>query len=377
MALRLLERDQEVAALGKLLDECVGGQGRVAMIGGEAGIGKTALVDHVIAQAPSGVRTLWGACEALFAPRPLGPLVDIAQQLPPPVRTLLEGDAQRATLFATVLEDLRSTPSILVIEDLHWADEATLDFIKYLARRIVQTKTLLLLTYRDEELGREHPLRLVMGELPTRDVTRLRLLPLSRHAVGALAKQAARPAQDLQKLYAATGGNPFFVTEILASDVAEVPLSVSDTILARVARRSREAQRLLEVVSVSPARIERWVVSGLDLEDDAPLDECLTAGLLHLDGQLLAFRHELARKAVEEALSPAWRQTLNARVLHALLASEVEPAALARLAHHATQAEDAALVLRFAPDAAKEAAARGRIVRRRRTIRPRCATPSR
>jgi DNA-binding NarL/FixJ family response regulator len=275
------------------------------------------------------------------------------------IRASLESDARRATLFAAVLEDLRSHPTVLVIEDLHWADEATLDFIKYLARRIVHTKTLLLLTYRDEELVRDHPLRLVIGDLPTRDVTRLRLLPLSRDAVTTLAKQTAQPEKEL---YAATGGNPFFVTEILASDVADVaqvPLSVSDAVLARVARRSREAQRLLEVVSVSPARIERWVVEALSAGDDAPLDECLAAGLLSLDGQMLSFRHELARQAVEGALPPARRQALNTRVLHALLESEIVPARLARLAHHASQAENAALVLRFAPDAAKQAAARG------------------
>src|SRR5262245_8621994 len=260
MARRLLERDQEVAVLAGLLEACVGGgQGHIAVLSGEAGIGKTALVDHVLAHAPPGVRALWGACEALFAPRPLGPLFDLAQQLPPPLRALLEGEVPRATLFATVLEALRSQPTVVVIEDLHWADEATLDCISYLARRIARTSTLLLLTYREEELGRDHPLRLVMGELPTREVTRLRLLPLSVAAVSALAQQSARRAQEL---YVATGGNPFFLTELLASEAAvqgaavrgaagaqEVPLSVSDAVLARVARRTPAAQRLLEVVA--------------------------------------------------------------------------------------------------------------------------------
>lgn len=149
------------------------------------------------------------------------------------------------------------------------------------------------------------------------------------------------------------------MTEILASDAAQVPASVSDAVLARVARRSLEAQRLLDVVSAAPGRIERWVVAALDVGDDAPLEECLAAGLLSLEGQMLAFRHELARQAVEDALSPAQRQALNTRVLHALLESEIEPASLARLAHHATQAENVALVLRFAPDAARQAAALG------------------
>src|SRR5262249_17439677 len=154
----------------------------------------------------------------------------------------------------------------------------------------------------------------------TRDVTRLRLLPFTREAVTTLAQQTDRPEQEFQDLYAVTGGNPFFVTEVLASEVgdaaevAQAPLSVSDAVLARVARRSPKAQRLLEVVSVSPARIERWVLAALGADNEAPLDECLVAGLLQLDGQLLAFRHELARQAVEAALSTARRQALNAQV---------------------------------------------------------------
>jgi predicted ATPase len=321
MAVTLLERDHELAALRALLDEIASGpsdQGRIALVSGEAGIGKTALVERFLAQererGEPATRALWAACEALFTPRPLGPLYDIAQQTTAPLRALLDGEANRASVFAAVLDDLMQAPTILVVEDIHWADEATLDFIKYLARRIVQTQTLLVLTYRDEELGRDHPLRLVLGDLPARNVTRLRLLPLSMEAVTALAKLTARLAQSLQALYAATGGNPFFVTEILASDgadVAQAPPSVSDAVRARVARRSPEAQRLLEVVSVSPARIERWVVAalgaGAEAGAEAALDECLAAGLLQLDGQLLAFRHELARLSFVRWLSQTGR----------------------------------------------------------------------
>src|SRR5262245_3819469 len=100
MARRLLERDLEAAALLALLDAAIADAGRIALISGEAGIGKTALVDQLIAHAPTSVRALWGACEALFAPRPLGPLFDIADQLPSTIRIALAGEAQRATLFA-------------------------------------------------------------------------------------------------------------------------------------------------------------------------------------------------------------------------------------------------------------------------------------
>jgi DNA-binding CsgD family transcriptional regulator len=358
MAVNLLERDRELAVLSTLLDSITAGQGRIAVVSGEAGIGKTSLVELALGQASTSIRTLWGACEALFTPRPLGPLYDIAQQTISSLRDVLVSETNRAILFATVLDELAhaAAPTVMVIEDIHWADEATLDLIKYLGRRVHRTPALLILTYRDDEIDKNHPLRLVLGDLPTGDSSRLHLRPLSEVAVAALAERAHRPGKNL---YSATGGNPFFLTEVLASDTVGLPASVSDAVLARVARRSPEAQRLLDAVAVSPGRIERWVVAALDAGEERALEECLTAGILRLDGHLIAFRHELARQAVERALSSTRRQALNTQMLHALLESEIEPASLAQLAHHAAQAEDAALVLRFAPEAARHASAQG------------------
>ncbi|HEV8190299.1 MAG TPA: AAA family ATPase, partial [Ktedonobacterales bacterium] len=162
MAADLLERDQFLAALDEALRRAAEGHGRIALVSGEAGIGKTSLLECFLEQHPA-TRVLWGACEALFTPRPLGPLYDIAQQAPLQVRALLEGEATRATLFAAVLDELIQAPTILVIEDIHWADEATLDLIKYLGRRIHRTATLLIVTYRDDEIDKGHPLRLVLG----------------------------------------------------------------------------------------------------------------------------------------------------------------------------------------------------------------------
>ncbi len=360
MAGDLVERDRELAALNALLDEIISDQGRIALIAGEAGIGKTSLVERFLQQAreqryPSP-RVLWAACEALFTPSPLGPLYDIAQQLPSSLRALLEGEAKHPTLFAAVLDELSHTPTILVIEDIHWADEATLDLLKYLARRIHRVSTLLILTYRDDELSRDHPLRLLLGDLPTRDVTRLRLLTLSEAAVVALAQRAGRSAEQL---YTVTGGNPFFLTELLASDGAGTPMSVSEAVLGRMARYSSAAQRLMELVAVAPNQIEQWVLAAISAGNTQVLEECLEGGILHVESGAVRFRHELARQAVEGALSSARRQALHAQVLNALLEHGVEHTALARLAHHAAAAEDAALVLRFAPEAARQAAARG------------------
>jgi DNA-binding CsgD family transcriptional regulator/tetratricopeptide (TPR) repeat protein len=358
MSTTLLERDQFLTVLEDALRQATEGHGRIALVSGEAGIGKTSLVERFLERHQPALRTLWGGCEALFTPRPLGPLYDIAQQTRTPLRTLLDSEANRATLFGAVLDDLTQVPAptVVVVEDLHWADEATLDLIKFLARRIQRTSTLLILTYRDEELGRDHPLRLVLGDLPARAVTRLRLPPLSEAAVATLAQKADRPAHGL---YLATGGNPFFVRELLASDAPGVPTSVSDAVLARVARRSPAALCLLELAAVVPTRVEWWVVEGVGAAYSAGLEECLAAGLLHLGGEAVSYRHELARQAVEGALSTARRRVLHAEVLRALLARGVEQASLARLVHHAAAAEDGALVLRFAPAAARQASAQG------------------
>jgi DNA-binding CsgD family transcriptional regulator len=356
MSVNLLERDGFLRTLEHLLAWVEEGSGRIALVIGEAGIGKTSLVERFLRHRSSILRVLWGGCEALFTPRPLGPLYDIALETQSSLHALLEGVANRAVLFPAVLNELKQAPTVLVIEDIHWADEATLDLIKYLGRRISRTPILLILTFRDDELARDHPLRLVLGDLPAREVTRLRLPPLSEDAVATLAREAHRPSKDL---YLATGGNPFFLSEVLASEATGVPASVSDVVLAQVARRSPEAQRLLDLIAVVPNKIESWVLEAIGASDRSALDECLAAGILHLEGEAVGFRHELARQAVASALSRARSRSLHAAVLHALLVREDRPIEIARLVHHAALAQDAEQVLRLAPEAAREASDRG------------------
>ena len=358
MAANVLERESVLLTLDELLLQAARGLGRTVLVSGEAGIGKTTLVECFLEQHQSSVRPLWGNCEALFTPRPLGPLYDMARHATVPLRTLLDGEINRATLFAAVLDELAPgpLPTIVVIEDIHWADEATLDLITFLARRIHHTSTLLVLTYRDSEIGKDHPLRLVLGDLPARDVTRLWLPPLSAAAVATLAQQANRPAEHL---HAITGGNPFFLTEVLASDTPGVPTSVADAVLAQIARRSPEAQRLLEVVAVVPTKVAWHIVEAVGVEYSTGLEECLAAGLLQVEGGAVGYRHELARQAAESALAPTRRRALHAQVLGTLLEHGASQTSLARLVHHAVQAEDGALVLRFAPEAARQATAQG------------------
>jgi len=358
MAVDLLERDPFLRMLDDLLRQAGEGHGQVASISGEEGIGKTSLVERFLEQHQAPTRTLWGACEALFTPRPLGPLYDIARQTKSPLRALLDGEVNRATLFATVLDELTRdpAPTIVVIEDIHWADEATLDLVKFLARRIHRTSALLILTYRDDELTKDHPLRLVLGDLPSDNVTRVWLPPLSEIAVATLAQQAGRPVGNL---HAATGGNSFFLKEVLASDMPGPPTSVRDAVLGRIARLSYEARCFLELASVVPTKLEWRTVEAMTVVDNAWLEECLGSCILQLENGLVDFRHELARQAVESTLSPTRKRTLNAQVLRAFMELGEGQVSLARLVHHATQAEDSAAVLQFAPAAAREASAQG------------------
>lgn len=354
----LLERDHCFEQLSVLFRTAAAGNGCTVLVSGEAGIGKTALVEKFVNQYCRASRRLWGACEALFTPRPLGPLYDIAAQAGGGLSSLMSRDTPRPVLFSALLNELQTStiPAVVVFEDVHWADEATLDLIKFLGRRIPRLTVLFIVTHRDDELRPDHPLWTVIGDLPGKAVTRLKLSPLSQQAVIHLADQSHRSGEQL---YAITGGNPFFVTEVLAGDVPGVPLTVRDAVLARVTRLSPAARTLLELVSVVPARTERWLLDAVLGVAVSALEECLSSGMLTVDQTMVAFRHELARLAVESTLSPLRKQDLHTQVLQALLSHGEDTPQAARLVHHATGALDEALVLRYAPVAAQQAAARG------------------
>jgi DNA-binding CsgD family transcriptional regulator/tetratricopeptide (TPR) repeat protein len=351
--MELLERKKCLAELTDWFRGAIEGAGCIALLGAEAGIGKTALLQE-FAKAPLGGRVLWGGCDALFAPRPLGPLYDIARQTQGELRATINGNANREVIFAAALNELERTQTLVVFEDMHWADEATLDLLKYLGRRIQRTRAMLVVSYRDDEVGPRHPLRLVIGDLPRAATRRMSLLPLSEAAVAQLARQAGQPSAGLHRI---TGGNPFFVTEALAAVADTVPASVRDAVLARAMRLAPEARKIAELACVVPGRTESWLLEHAVSFDEAAIEGCMSIGMVRSDDGALSFRHELARRAFEDSLSQSYRQILHAKVFAALSARPQTSAA--RLAHHAAGARIPAAVLQFAPLAALQSAAVG------------------
>ncbi len=221
---RLLERKPALAALAEFADQARSGDGRLVLLDGEAGVGKSTLLEHFILDL-AGSRVLSGACDGMFTPRPLGPLFDIAQQVRGRLQSLCRADASREQLFDAFLAEL-CVPGplpVVLIEDVHWADEATLDLLGFLARRIREVAVLLIVTYRDDELADGDPLRIALGHLAVqRCARRLPLAPLSAQAVRML---AAGRGVDPDELYRVTGGNPFYVREVLEAARGEVPRS--------------------------------------------------------------------------------------------------------------------------------------------------------
>lgn len=355
----LLERSAHLASLRHALalaqEEH---RGCLVLLAGEAGVGKTALVQQFLAERDPSERVWRGACDPLFTPRPLGPFIDIAQQQSAGApRDLLEGAKphQVAVAIARAVRELPAT--ILVLEDMHWADEASLDVLALLGRRIESLPALVIATYRDDELERTHQLRMLLGELRNpRAIRRLKVEPLSLEAVRVL---AGPHGVDTNALYRATSGNPFFVTEVLAAGSGEIPATVREAVLARAARLSPAANAVLDAVAIAPPHVELWLLDELVADAADPLDECLSSGMLEVAAGGVAFRHELARIAVEQSLSPHRANALHRGALRALQSPPVSAPDLTRLAHHAEAAGDRAGVLTFAPAAAEHAASTG------------------
>jgi tetratricopeptide (TPR) repeat protein len=355
VAMDLLERQTQLGELARLLREAGTSAGKIAFVSGEAGAGKSVLMEEFVQQSGRAPRALWGHSDALQTSRVLGPVNEVfaATTLSPGASH--ETDLSREQLFSRLLERL-SPPnpcSIVILEDVHWADEATLDFVRFLGRRIQRTRCLLIATYRDDELSPTHPLRGVLGELTGQHTARIQVPVLSLGAVEQLARGTHR---DAGEVYSVTGGNPFFVRELLSGASGTIPETVRDAILARFLQCSEAAREVAELVSLLPGRTDPWITRAILGEVGAAADEAVMRGLLKYHNEALAFRHELGRLSVESAIPRARAQELHQGILRGLIEHKAD---VSQLVHHALRAQDVKALLEYAPRAAQQAALAG------------------
>ena len=328
----LLERDEALARLVDARAAAARGEGRVVFITGEPGIGKTALVTSFAHDLGEGARVLYGTCDDLSIPRPLGPIRDLVGSVSPLLEQALSKGVATHEIHALLLDEvgLPPQPTVLALEDVHWADDATLDSITVLVRRIGSLPALLILTFRAGELAPSHPLHAIVGAARPESSVFLELAPLSESAVASLA------GPDGGEVYAVTGGNPFYVGELLASGAStDLPLSVAKAVVGRAARLDDGSRRLMELASVVPRRISTSLLDTVLPDWPAAAEEPERRQLLEVDARHVRFRHELARNAIRSSIPIATRRRLHAQILEALLAEEADPA---DIVHHAEAA---------------------------------------
>lgn len=354
MIMELVERAGFLTALHANFDAIAPGEGHCLLISGEAGIGKTSLVISFCKAKRGQCRVLEGCCDALYTPRLLAPLYDIALQMQSVLVKEWESH-DRTTLFSRLFHELgdERKPVIVIFEDVHWADEATLDFIKFVARRISLTKIMFILTYRDNEIHPRHPLRGVLGQLPPDSFTRIQVPPLSRRAVEEMAAAKGYKGEDV---YAITGGIPFYVNEILASYSPGVPENIKDSILAIYDRHPEDTRRIWTILSVLPTGIDLAYLGKMEPAYREAIEDCVGMGILVIEHNEIRFKHELYRRTIEASLSSLKRLELNREILRFLRTDFEHSGEIERIVHHAKDSNDYETVLQYAPIAAEAAA---------------------
>lgn len=346
--MELVERGEQLRDLLKTFESARMGRGRTVLVAGEPGIGKTSLLQSFVAELGDQARVFIGACDDLSTPRTLGPFRDMVRQHP---LELGKPDTDRDTLIDTLLELMRFSmrPAVVAIDDVQWADDASLDVIRYLTRRMSGLPAMLALSYRDDDLAAIHPLRRITGALTQADATRIRLRRLAPTTVARIASSAGLDPRQVVPL---VGGNPFYLAEVLASPGPGVPPSVRDAVLSRMAQLPERARILLEVLSAVPGGVEPEVATRLAGGVGEPLDAARRRGVLEPGGARVRFRHELTRRAVLESLPTVRQVECHRLVLDALTALGADPSVTV---HHAVAAGDDGVLAASAPAAAQAA----------------------
>jgi predicted ATPase/DNA-binding CsgD family transcriptional regulator len=356
--MQLVERASQVDQLLSLLADAAGGIGHVVTLSGESGAGKSAIANLLAGLVAEDTRVLRGTCENFGTAEPLGPLHDLAREAGWTLPEALSYAETRIALFSEVFRLLNEgeSVSLVVIEDIHWADDATLNLIRYLGRRILGSRILLLLTARNDDPGSGSRLRLALADISPSSQIRIEVPSLSRGAVKELAE---RRGLDGGELFRITGGNAYFVTELVeAGDGVAMPGTIRDAILVRADRLNGPDRAVLSAASIFPDGFDQMSIETMCGHNaHTSLQSCINSGLMSQIGSAFSFRHEITRQAIEQSLSPVHRRSLNAKALAIL--RNISKVPIARLIHHAKEAQDIDAICELAPQAAKEAASLG------------------
>ena len=356
--MRLIERQSYIDSLKEQFSKIADGEGHCIFVCGESGIGKTSLLKAFTKDLKKDYQVYEGTCDALFTPRPLAPLYDIAWQIRHDLIDSSTDLHDRAGLFSRFFQELKKQDqiSIIVFEDIHWADEATIDFIKFMGRRITHLQCMFILTYRDNEIHPLHPLSNIFGQLSPDSFTRIALNPLSQEAVIKLAEEKG---YDGEKVFEVSGGNPFYVNEILSSYSEGVPANIRDAIISAYNRTNEKTRQVWDLLSVIPGKFEIKYLEKFAPAYLEAVDNCMQLQILiQQEGQIF-FKHELFRIAIENHLSPLRRVSLNKTILELFLRDFEENNEIERIVHHSKNANAYDLVVKYAPIAAKSAACVG------------------
>ena len=358
----LIERENSIQTLNQLALEAGTGKGTISLVTGEAGIGKTTVLQEFRSQFHKDYKFYWGGCDALLTPRVLGPVHDMSTDLGDSVLNLLQTDPSITNLLPELVDKLANAnqPVVMIFEDAHWADNATLDLLKCLGRRISALSCLLIISYRQDETDSRHALINTIGEFPPASTNRVELQAISAEGTELMAKHAGREIEDL---YAVTRGNPFFVTELLDTekwDEENVPVSIQTAIGSRVNRLTPREQKFLESISVIPHAIDESLIEQLFPEDGTSLTvSCEEKNLLVANNNgNFRFRHELARLGTKSRTSKLWQKNIHKEIAKALIASSTD-LELEQITYHAYAARMSATVLEYAPRAAAIASQSG------------------
>ena len=350
----LVERDEQIHALGEAV-AATSERGIVALVSGEAGHGKTSLVNTVLQTLDHRYRVLRAACEPVGIPAAFAPLFDLLGDLPAELQQDLRSGAGRPAVYAGMLDLIKNDRIVLLLEDMHWSDEATLGLVRYLGRRIEATNSCLIVTYRSEEFESNPPLRLVVADLGPSS-TRIELPPLTVAGV----RQMARDLDlDANALHQATLGNPFFVEEVVRHPGHDLPPTVQNAVLASASQIPAPAREILNLVALSHDGIDLALAESLHPEAAGNLDLALQRRLINISNGRVSCRHELIRESVTKAIPAAMKRRLHRRLLASLEAKTGDSPDVARLAYHSIGAGDAAKSLAYSLQAARETARAG------------------